>query len=196
MGEWINYISDTDSVEMPQFLTATGFKLLMQDAGDSPIESAPYSGDFFISNIRIEGSKDPFLHNATMDTDYFATSNGPSYKGLAGPVDIDLVAYTITTTLTTSAGYNDLLLGNKFGVFPNDACGSINNDNILGNDNDNTLYGDDGDDTINGGKGNDIIYGGNGNDVITGGEGNDVIYGDPGIDNISGGSGDDTIYGG
>ena len=82
--------------------------------------------------------------------DYFEIAgNGFSYRGLPGPVIINLGTNLITTIDKNSAGYQDLIIG-KNGIFPNHACGSINDDTIYGNSNTNYLYGD---------LGNDNIYG-------------------------------------
>ncbi|MEM9061765.1 MAG: Hint domain-containing protein [Pseudomonadota bacterium] len=103
-----------------------------------------------------------------------------------GPVVIDLA----NDTLTGAGVGNDVILN-----FEN-ATGTANNDDIIGDGGDNTLDGGDGNDTVDGGDGNDSVTGGGGNDTVEGGGGNDTVDGGDGSDSLDGGDGNDTLDGG
>ena len=89
-----------------------------------------------------------------------------------------------------------LYAGIAFDMVIENATGTNQDDEIIGNAEANVLKGEGGADNITGGDGEDILEGGAGNDILDGEVGDDELYGGAGEDELWGDVGDDLLEGG
>jgi Ca2+-binding RTX toxin-like protein len=88
-----------------------------------------------------------------------------TYLGSSSPIDVDLLAGTVTSTsegVDTLTGIS-VVNGTQFA------------DTVVGDEGPNEFFGREGDDQIDGGSGNDVLIGGEGDDALIGGEGRDEV---------------------
>ena len=171
-----------------QNLAVSGYETLVLNTSGFGAATAQTTGTIAVTGslgatsaetVKFTGSNTIAVAAITAD---IIDASGLTATGTAAAPALDMVTASTATTITGSAGFDDL---HGHGTLASSVNGGAGNDTITGGTGNDNLIGGDGVDSITGGTGTDSIDAGAGNDtvivtlatgnVINGGEGTDAL---------------------